>query len=81
VKALSIIITDIQTHDLDPNADFAVAWMCPVFKKKDPTEIGNYRPISILNTDYKLLTKVMALQLNNRAHEMIHSDQAGFVPR
>ena len=81
VKALTTIITDIQTHDLDPNADFAVAWMCPVFKKKDPTEIGNYRPISILNTDYKLLTKVMALQLNDRAHDLIHNDQAGFVPR
>ena len=81
VKTLTIIITDIQTHGLDPNADFAVAWMCPVFKKKDPTEIGNYRPISILNTDYKLLTKVMALQLNSRAHDLIHCDQAGFVPR
>ena len=81
VKALTVIITDIQTHDLDPNTDFAVAWMCPIFKKKDPTEIGNYCPISILNMDYKLLTKVMALQLNNCAHDLIHSDQAGFVPR
>jgi hypothetical protein len=81
VKALTVIITNIQTHDLDPNVDFAVAWMCPVFKKKDPTEIGNYHPISILNTDYKLLTKVMALQLNDCTHDLIHNDKAGFVPR
>ena len=81
VKALTEIFMDIQAHDLDPNTDFAIAWMCPAFKKKDPTEIGNYRPISIMNTDYKLLTKVMALQLNNHAHALIHNDQAGFVPR
>ena len=72
---------DIQVHDLDPKANFAVAWMCPAFKKKDPTKIGNYRPISILNMDYKMLTKVMALQLNNHMHTLIHSNQAGFVPR
>jgi hypothetical protein len=81
VKTLTAIITDIQTHDLDPHADFALAWMCPVFKKKDPTNISNYRPISVLNTDYKILTKVMALQLNDHAHTLIHSDQAGFIPR
>ena len=81
VKALTTITNDIQSHGLDPNADFAVAWMCPVFKKKDPTEIGNYRPISIMNTDYKLLTKVMAIQLNDCAHDLIHNNQAGFVPR
>ena len=81
VKALTEIFIDIQAHDLDPNTDFAIAWMCPAFKKKDPTKIGNYCPISIMNTDYKLLMKVMALQLNDHAHALIHSDQAGFVPR
>jgi hypothetical protein len=81
VYTLTKVLNDIQTYDLDPHANFAVAWMCPAFKKKDPTEIGNYRPINILNTDYKMLTKVMALQLNDHAHTLIHCDQAGFVPR
>jgi len=81
VRALTEVFRDIQAHNLDPKAEFAVAWMCPAFKKKDPTEMGNYRPISLMNTDYKLLTKVMALQLNEHAHTLIHNDQAGFVPR
>ena len=80
-RTLTKVFADIQTHGVDPNTNFAHAWMCPAFKKKDPTEIGNYRPISILNTDYKLFTKLMALQLNDHAHALIHSDQAGFVPR
>jgi len=53
--------------------------MCPIYKKKDPNEISNYRPITLLNTDYKILTKIMALQLMERAQTMIHEDQAGFI--
>ena len=30
--------------------------------------------------DHKLLTKVLALQLNDYAHMLIHPDQAGFIP-
>ena len=56
-------------------------WMCPLFKKKDPTDIKNYRPIIVLNTDYKFLTKVLALQLMESADTLIHEDQAGFVLR
>ena len=81
IKVLTEVLADIQNHGIDPKTKFAHAWMCPAFKKKDPMEIGNYRPINILNTDYKILTKVMALQLNDYAHSLIHRDQAGFIPR
>ena len=54
--------------------------MCPLYKKKDRTEISNYRPITLLNTDYKILTKVLALQLVEEIQNMLHQDQTGFVP-
>ena len=81
IKALTIVSRDIQEHDIDDRSKFAEGWMCPLFKKSDPTDIRNYRPITILNTDYKLLTKVLALQLIEHADELIHEDQAGFIPR
>jgi hypothetical protein len=56
-----------------------MGWMCPIFKKKDYTDINNFCPITILNTDYKLLTKVLGLQLMAYANQMIHGDQAGFI--
>ena len=60
---------------------FALGWMCPIYKKKDQTEISNYRPITLLNTDYKLLTKVLAQQLLENIEHMVHPDQAGFIPK
>lgn len=58
---------------------FALGWMCPLYKKKDRTEISNYRPIIILNTNYKLLTKVLGLQLIKYIEYMVHLNQAGFI--
>ena len=81
IKTLTIVFNDIRLHGIDPRSDFAQGWMCPIYKKKDRTEISNYRPITILNTDYKLLSKVLAIQLMDHIHSLIHEDQAGFIPR
>jgi len=46
---------------------------------KDKTECGNYRPISVLNVDYKLFTSILARRLDVIIPELIHPDQTGFV--
>ena len=55
--------------------------MCPLYKKKDRMEISNYRPITLLNTDYKLLIKVLTHQLLDSIEIMIHNDQTGFISK
>jgi ribonuclease HI len=80
VKTLTTLFQDIQENGVDERLNFAEGWMCPIFKKKDPTDISNYRPITVLNTDYKILTKTLGLQLLEPADKMIHEDQAGFMP-
>ena len=79
-KTLTILYQDIQTNGTQEDADFALGWMCPIYKKKDRTEISNYRPITLLNTDYKLFTKVLAFQLMDEVGQMIHPNQTGFMP-
>lgn len=47
---------------------------------KDPTLCGHYRPISLLNTDFKLFTKIIAIRIQQHLPDLIHLDQVGFVP-
>uniref|UniRef100_A0A670J9P8 Reverse transcriptase domain-containing protein n=1 Tax=Podarcis muralis TaxID=64176 RepID=A0A670J9P8_PODMU len=46
----------------------------------DPTQVKNYRPISLLNTDYKIFAGILAKRLKSILVEIIHKDQAGFLP-
>ena len=48
-------------------------------KDKDPLQIKNYRPITLLTTDYKILAKCFANRLKRCLHELIHPDQSGFM--
>ena len=48
-------------------------------KDKDPLFIKNHRPITLLNTDYKIIAKVMANRRKSFLHEIIHEDQTGFM--
>lgn len=48
-------------------------------KDRDTTEPGNFRAISLLNVDCKILTKTLAIRLENSLPNIIHSDQVGFV--
>ena len=49
-------------------------------KDKEPHFIKKDRPITLLNTDYKIIAKVMANCLKSILHEIIHNnDQTGFM--
>ena len=42
--------------------------------------ISNYRPITLLNADYKLLAKLLATRMGPALKEVIHPTQTAFVP-
>ena len=46
---------------------------------KSPAEIKNYRPISLLNTDYKILSKSIANRISPLLSQLISPDQTGFI--
>ena len=49
-------------------------------KGKDQLDIAIWRPITLLNVDYKLLTKLLGERLKTVLPSLIHPNQNGFVP-
>ncbi len=81
VRLLQAAFEDMRTSGVDGKTSWAQGWIAPIYKEKgERTRVVNYRPITLLNTDYKLLSKTLAVRLANVAPSIIHRAQAGFVP-
>ena len=51
-----------------------------IYKKGEIDSIANYRPITLLNTDYKIIAKVYANRLKKIIQQVVGENQRGFIP-
>lgn len=51
-----------------------------VYKQGEREDLSNWRPLTLLNNDYKIITKIIAERLKTILPK-IHPDQKGFVKR
>lgn len=79
VRLLRLAFNEIETNGI-LNTKVTEGWLCPIHKKGDKREVINYRPITILNAEYKIMTTVLMLKLIKVAPSAIDMSQAGFLP-
>ena len=54
--------------------------MVLLFKKGDPLLLANWRPLSLINTNAKLFTKLLANRFNSVLPGLVNPCQTGFLP-
>ena len=54
--------------------------MVLLFKKGDPLLLANWRPLSLINTNAKLFTKLLANRFNSVLPGLVIPCQTGFLP-
>uniref|UniRef100_A0A8C5MJN7 Reverse transcriptase domain-containing protein n=1 Tax=Leptobrachium leishanense TaxID=445787 RepID=A0A8C5MJN7_9ANUR len=76
---LSTLSSLSEGASFHPNTTAATITVIPK-PNKDHTQCSNYRPISLLNSDIKLLARVLADRLSLLMPRLVHADQVGFIP-
>jgi hypothetical protein len=70
----------IEVEGTLPNSFYEATITLIPKPQKDPTKIKNFRTISLMNINAKILNKVLANRIQEHIKTIIHPDQVGFNP-
>jgi hypothetical protein len=80
IPVLHKLFNRIETEGTLPNSIYEATITLIPKPQKEPTKIENFRPISLMNINAKILKKVLANWIQEHIKTVILPDQVGFIP-
>mmetsp|Transcript_3558 Transcript_3558/g.7227 ORF Transcript_3558/g.7227 Transcript_3558/m.7227 type:complete len:1219 (-) Transcript_3558:204-3860(-) len=80
-QELAPILQQVYTQLVfDMPAEFLYGVIIPIHKKDSPYQPSNYRPITLLNTDYRIMQQVLLGKLERPLQKLVSPTQSAFLP-